>query len=109
MNRASARVALQRLRDAGFLVQHGKRGGATYVLERSLQPPAGLRLGRAELEDLVFQMAHEGPLTNAEVRARTGLERLQALDLLSKLVADGRLIRVGEKRGTRYVFPRATS
>jgi ATP-dependent DNA helicase RecG len=105
VDKDSARAALQRLRDAGFLVQRGNRGGATYVLERSLQPPAGLRLGQAELEDLVFEMAGEAALTNADVRARTGLERADALNLLSQLVVDGRLIRVGEKRGTRYVIP----
>jgi ATP-dependent DNA helicase RecG len=103
VDKDTARAALQRLRDAGFLVQRGRRGGATYILDRSLQPPAGLRLGRAELEDLVFEMASEGPLSNAEVRARTGLDRPQALQLLSRLVAEGRLTRLGERRGTRYV------
>lgn len=97
-----ARIALQRLRDAGFLVQRGKRGGATYVLDRSLEPPAGLRLGQAELEDLVFEMAGERPLANADVRTRTGLDRAQTLELLAKLVQEGRLERVGQRRGTRY-------
>jgi len=99
----SARVALQRLRDAGFLVQRGQRGGVTYVLDQSLQPPAGLRLGPDELADLVESMAHEGPLANAQVRNRTGLNREEALDVLSRLVGQGRLLRIGERRGTRYI------
>jgi ATP-dependent DNA helicase RecG len=100
-----ARIALHRLRDAGFLVQRGKRGGSTYVLHRSLEPPAGLRLGRKELENLIFEMAREGPLANADVRNRTGLDRGETLDLLTRLVKRGRLVRVGERRGTRYVIP----
>ena len=103
VDKDTARAALHRLRDAGFLVQRGRRGGASYVLDSSLQPPAGLRLGQAELEDLVSDMAREAPLSNADVRDRTGLDRPQALQLLSRLVADGRLARVGERRGTRYI------
>ncbi len=103
VDKDQARIALQRLRDAGFLVQRGERGGATYVLDRSLQPPAGLRLGQAELEDLVFEMAGEKPLANADIRTRTGLDRAQTLDLLGKLVREGRLERFGHRRGTRYV------
>jgi ATP-dependent DNA helicase RecG len=102
VDKDQARIALQRLRDAGFLVQRGKRGGASYVLDRSLEPPAGLRLGPAELEDLVYEMASEKPLANADVRERTGLDRGQTLDLLAKLVKEGRLERTGIRRGTRY-------
>lgn len=97
-----ARTALQRLRDAGFLIQRGERGGATYVLDRSLAPPAGLRLGQAELEDLIIEMAGESPLANADVRARTGLDRGQTLELLAKLVQEERLERFGQRRGSRY-------
>jgi ATP-dependent DNA helicase RecG len=102
VDKDQARSALQRLRDAGFLVQRGERGGATYVLDRSLEPPAGLRLGRVELEDLVIEMAREKPLANADVRERTGLDRMQTLELLGKLVQEGRLERNGIRRGTRY-------
>lgn len=101
----SARAALQRLRDAGFLVQRGERAGTSYVLESSLTPPAGLRLSGDELEDLVMKIAEEGePLTNARVRARTGLDRVDTLRVLDSLVKQGRLVRRGERRGTRYVL-----
>jgi len=102
---APARAALQRLRDAGFLVRRGKRAGTTYVLHASLGPPAGLRLGPTELKNLVVEMARESPLANADVRSRTGLDRAETLDLLTKLVREGRLVRVGERRGTRYLVP----
>jgi len=100
---ADARHALGRLRDAKLLEQHGTRGGATYVLAESISAPAGLRLSDAELDDLLVDMAHEEPLTNATVRVRTGLERAQALRALDRLVREGRLVRIGERRGTRYV------
>jgi len=100
-----ARRALQRLRDQGFLTQHGTRGGASYTLTEPLQPPAGLRLSLAELGDLVVEAAQDptaGAVTNARVRALTGLGRAEALALLDRLVAEGRLRRVGARRGTRY-------
>lgn len=101
-DRPAARSALQRLRDANFLEQRGERGGATYHLAGSLEPPAGLRLGPDELEDLVVSLAAEGPITNASVRDATGLDRWKVRDLLGGLVAAGRLTQVGERRGTRY-------
>jgi ATP-dependent DNA helicase RecG len=104
LDAAQARAALQRLRDAGFLAQHGTRGGAGYTLIESLAPPAGLRLTRHALKELIVELADtEGPpLTNARVRERTGLDRAEALRLLDELVSDGRLERVGTRRGTRY-------
>jgi ATP-dependent DNA helicase RecG len=100
-----ARGALQRLRDADFLVQHGSRGGASYTLNESLAPPAGLRLTRQALKELILELATENgpPLTNARVRERTGLDRVEALRLLDELVSEGHLERVGTRRGTRYV------
>lgn len=100
-----ARRALQRLRDRGFLSQSGTRAGATYRLAASLQPPAGLRLTRHQLEDLVLQLAQATAITNTTVRTHTGLERIDALRLLEGLVQGGRLVRSGERRGTRYSAP----
>lgn len=99
-----ARTALRRLRDQGFLLQEGERGGATYTIDGSLAPPAGLRLSRAELADLIVALASEMPVSNADVRERTGLDRGEALRLLEHLVGSGRLRRTGERRGTRYVL-----
>jgi ATP-dependent DNA helicase RecG len=103
LDRFASTQALRRLREAGLLTQRGSRGGAVYELRGGLEPPAGLRLDRSELKDLVGAMADEGALQNADVRARTGLDRLDALTLLNELVAEGRLVRVGERRGSRYV------
>jgi ATP-dependent DNA helicase RecG len=98
-----ARASLKRLRDAGFLRQEGERGGATYLLARSVKAPVAFRLSPSDLEDFVVTLAEDEPLTNARVRTATGLDRPETLRLLDKLVREGRLRRVGEKRGTQYL------
>lgn len=100
-----ARRSLHRLRDTGFFVQHGSRGGAGYTLNESLAPPAGLRLTREALKELIVELADPDgpPLTNSRVRERTGLDRAEALRLLDELVSEGLLERVGARRGTRYL------
>ena len=93
---------LHRLRDQGFLEQHGQRGGASYRLSGSLRPPAGLRLSPDELADMVSELTEEGTITNSDVRAATGLDRAEALALLNRLVREGRIVRTGERRGAKY-------
>lgn len=105
VDRDLAWKALQRLRDAGFVRQRGERGGATYHLEESLAPPAGLRLDRDQLATAIEGMAADRALTNAEVRKATGLERSEVKYLLKRLVDEGRLVKIGERRGTRYRLP----
>jgi ATP-dependent DNA helicase RecG len=103
MDRPGARAVLQRLRDEGFLEQRGERGGATYHLVGSLEPPAGLPLNPDELAQLVLRLAADRPISNSDVREATGLDRWKGRALLGSLVEEGRLIRRGERRGTRYV------
>lgn len=103
-----ARVILQRLRDRGLLIQHGERGGATYTLSGDLRPPAGLQLSPVELENLVERLADSGPISNADVRNATGLDRVASLGVLDRLTRSGRLVRQGERRGTRYERPPMT-
>ena len=100
---ATAREILHRLRDENFLEQRGRHGGASYHLVGDLAPPAGLRLGPEDLAEFVVTMATRGKISNADVRKETGLERGEALALLGHLVDEGRLERIGERRGTRYV------
>lgn len=100
-----ARDVLHRLRDEGLLEQRGQRGGATYYLSGSLRPPAGLRLRPDELADLVEGLAAEGPITNRSVREATGLDRQESLAILDRLVRERRLVRTGQRRGTRYHLP----
>lgn len=103
-----ARKSLKRLRDAGFLEQVGQRGGATYVLSRSVRAPAAFRMTPTDLEGFVLELAEEGPLTNTRVRVETGLDRVEAFRLLDQLVREGKLTRRGERRGSHYVLGRRT-
>ncbi len=103
-----ARRALHRLRDLGLLSQEGARGGASYALTGSLLPPVGMRLSLEELQDMIVADAEDPDtpqLTNARVRALTGLERSEARALLETLVRAGRLLRKGQRRGTFYMTP----
>lgn len=99
---AAARETLKRLRDAHLLEQRGQRGGASYRLADTLKPPAGLRLSPQELDHVVERLAADGPISNQDVRAATGLDRAEALAILDRLVSAGRLRRTGQRRGTRY-------
>jgi len=103
-----ARASLKRLRDAGFLQQVGERGGATYVLAPAVKAPVAFRLSPSALEEFVLDLARDEALTNSRVRSATGLDRAETLRLLDKLVRDGRLVRMGEKRGTHYVHARSS-
>ena len=105
VDNASAREVLQRLRDNGFLEQSGQRGGATYRLKGSLAPPAGLRLDEEELNKFVVGLAGDQPISNADVRQATGLERGEVTNLLRHLVEEGCLRQTGQRRGTRYSAP----
>jgi ATP-dependent DNA helicase RecG len=100
-----ARQSLHRLRDAGFLEQIGERGGASYILSRSLRAPAAFRMSPAALREYVLELAEHGLLTNASVRQATGLDRAETLRLLDQLVKEGRLARRGERRGAHYLRP----
>ncbi len=103
-----ARVALQRLRDHGFLRQVGTRAGARYLLGDDLKPPAGLRLTDRDLRGAVLDLAERQPLTNRLVRERFAVDRGEALRILQGLVASGDLIQRGQRRGTRYLRPGMT-
>lgn len=105
VGRDEATRALRRLTKAGLVDKQGATAGTTYTLKRSLRPPAGLRLTKDELLDTIERMALEEPLTNAKVRAATGLQRNEVLGLLDQLVREERLVRVGERKGTRYLLP----
>jgi ATP-dependent DNA helicase RecG len=103
LGRDGAAASLGRLVAAGLLERSGVRGGTRYQLARELAPPAGLRLDRRELLAVILKMAESGPITNRAVRERLGLDRQEVLSLLDELVMNGRLVRVGERRGTHYV------
>ena len=97
-----ARAALRRLCDADLLVREGAKSGARYVLAADIAPPPGLRLSRANLHELVLDLARSSPVTNQLVRERLSVDRVEALRVLGELVEAGKLVRLGERRGVRY-------
>ncbi len=101
-----ARSILQTLVAEGLLIQLGERGGAQYLIAPELGIPARIRHTDDELDAMALSLAQDGPVTNAVLRERSGLDRHEALAVLRRLVDRGDLIQVGEKRGTRYVAPR---
>jgi ATP-dependent DNA helicase RecG len=97
-----ARSILHRLRDEGLLVQEGERGGAYYRPADGLGMPTVVRLTPEEIEERVMRLAADGPISNADVRSATGLDRNEARIVLQRLVAARRLSQIGARKGTRY-------
>ena len=105
---AGARAALKRLRDRGLLQQRGSGSGATYVLAprpASVEGRSGAIARPRDFEAEILELASEGTITNAAVRARTGLDRIAALRILNRLAAQDSLERRGTRRGSHYVLP----
>jgi ATP-dependent DNA helicase RecG len=107
VDREEAGTALRRLRDRGFLTQHGQRGGAHYLLDRDLIRGSAHGMTDEEIEQLVLDAADGGPVRNETVRRLTGFDSPAAGALLRRLAERGLLERRGEKRGTEYVRVRS--
>jgi ATP-dependent DNA helicase RecG len=97
-----ARSLLQNLVNHDLLVREGERGGSEYRIAPNLGVPARIRHTDDELDQLAVELAAAGPITNASLRERTGLDRQEALKVLRRLVDRGQLRQVGERRGARY-------
>lgn len=100
-----ARSLLQSLVSGGILARRGERGGAEYHIAPDLGVPARIRHTDDEVDGAVLALAQQGPVTNALLRERTGLDRQEALRILRRLVERGELRQVGTKRGARYELP----
>ena len=55
--------------------------------------------------DAVVTAAASGPLSNEQIRTLTGLDAAGARAVAQHLVAEGRLVTTGQRRGMRYVLP----
>jgi ATP-dependent DNA helicase RecG len=100
-----ARALLQLLVSETVLERKGERGGAQYVIAPELGVPARIRHTDAELDELAMSLAAQGPVTNALLRDRTGLDNAESRAVLQRLAGRGDLVRLGERRGSRYVLP----
>ena len=54
---------------------------------------------------IVDAVAHDGYITNSRCRSLLGVGYDESIAIFNWLVAEGVLVRVGEKGGTRYVLP----
>jgi ATP-dependent DNA helicase RecG len=97
-----ARSLLQSLVSVGVLVGRGERGGAAYHLAPDIGVPARVHHTDAALEEIALELARNGVVTNASLRARTGLDRHKALKVLRRLVDHGDLVQRGQKWGVHY-------
>jgi len=109
LHRVDSRVAareLQELVTLGAVEMRGVRGGAHYVLalpaampRRVAEPPSSAN------EQVLAFVGRSGFITNGQCRELLGIaSRERVRRLLGRLVEEGRLQRVGERRGSRYVL-----
>jgi len=109
LHRVDSRVAareLQELVTLGAVEMRGLRGGAHYVLalpsavpQRVPEPPV------SEVDRIVAFVRQNGFITNGQCRELLGIaSRERARLLLARLVDQGRLQRVGERRAAKYVL-----
>ena len=78
-----------------------------YATEDEVEPPIVTAtkaepIDRDAADALILELAQERTITNVAVREATGMTRRQVSKALDRLVRDGTLVRIGEKRGTRY-------
>jgi len=108
---AEVRAALNRLVEIGLIEPRGERKGRTWHLSagtyRRLGAPAAYVRQRGfeplQQEQMVLQYVEKhGRVTRKEAAELCQLGPYQATRLLGRLVKDGRLVRLGTRRGTYY-------
>lgn len=100
-----ARAVLQALVQAEIIVMFGTRGGAEYRIAPAVGIPSRIRYTDSELDEIALARAARGRLTNAALRAETGLNPQEALKVFRRLLDRNLLVQRGTKRGTHYVRP----
>jgi ATP-dependent DNA helicase RecG len=96
---------LKKMVEQGLIEMHASRRWATYSLAPNLKTGADLSL-LSENEQRVLQLVREQESASRQDCLQVlPITARQATYLLSRMVAQGRLARTGEKRGTRYTLP----
>lgn len=108
---AVARGVLERLVEAGLAEAHGIKRGRTYTLSAQVYRELGESIGyvrqagfdRLQQEQMVRRYVEQhGTIRRHEAMKLCGISRDQATRLLQSLVAQGVLVRHGERKGTFY-------
>ena len=109
LHRVDSRIAGRELQDLvtlGAVDMRGVRGGAHYVLTLPAtvsQPPADVL--DSESERILAYVRDHGFATNSQCRQLLSVDsRERVRRLLVRLVEDGHLEKVGQRRGSRYVL-----
>jgi ATP-dependent DNA helicase RecG len=103
LSAVDARGVLQELVANKLLQPVGRGRGTKYVLgELARGARTEANVGE-QLEAIVAHAHRLGHIVNGDVRGLFGLDRVEARRLLESAVAQGRLIRVGVRAGTRYL------
>ncbi len=109
LHRVDSRLAareLQELVALSAVEMRGVRGGSHYVLALPAAIPQSSREpADHDVEEILAFVRREGFITNGQCRELLGItSRERVRRLLGRLVDDGRLERVGQRRGARYVL-----
>jgi hypothetical protein len=94
--RASGRV------DVAPLPRSAARGSSAAKPARARRATSAPDAGQL---DAVLTAAASGPLSNEQIRDLTGLDAAGARALAQQMVAEGRLVTTGQRRGMRYLLP----
>jgi ATP-dependent DNA helicase RecG len=108
---AAARRVLERLVEAGLVEAHGVKRGRSYTLSAGVYRRLGSSIdyvrqagfGAVQQEQMVLTyVARHGGIRRRDVTELCRISDSQAKRLLARLVAEGRLARSGERKGTTY-------
>lgn len=114
VDRAEAKAALEGLMEAGLVEPHGRTRSRTYTLAKRVYAEQGEVAGyerqvgpsaEAQADEVVAFVREHGEAKRADIAKLCRLSPDQATRLLNRLVESGRLVREGERRGTRYILP----
>ncbi len=102
----TANRELRGLVQTGLATQNSTKRWAYYTLNVPARTPVVVKPAAGSDEERILGWVREkASITNAECRALLKVESPRAWYLLQKLVASGKLIVSGSKRGTKYGLP----
>lgn len=102
VDRDTAYRELHDLVNRDLLSTSGEGAGSRYRVVRKMAPSIGSTRLLTPIDLLQIRMREAGFLTNADYREAFGVDRFAATTELAEWVAEGVLVREGERRGARY-------
>jgi ATP-dependent DNA helicase RecG len=103
LDRDASRAVLQDLVNRGLVNTVGRGRGSRYALTDRAMAAAPTTTLDDQAAAVLRHARRQGSVVNADVRGLLGLERDESRKLLERLVGEGHLTPVGERRGRRYL------